>query len=248
MAWGTYAWGTGSWGGGAIVTLPAPGTPPPGGTTIGGTPDPATGSVLVEAHWPGATTLRIVRIVDGVEYPVRGGYPIAMSALPITDREAPLDVVFTYRLTNPDSPGIQLDSSIITLASDGHSWLSAPGSADDPMDTVVLAEPGMHRKIERGVFPVIGRTNPIAVSASTRISSAGELKIMAADFAERDRLWTLLETGVVLLLRAPADLGHGAGEWISVGDVDMESPGHGAWEAPRTFTLPYQVVDPPALS
>lgn len=174
---------------------------------------------------------------------------ISSLAVPVqfVDAEAPLDVPVSYELTAPDQPSLRVVSQPVTLLSNGHTWLTHP-VLQEPLSITVLEEPDQARAIDRGVHRVIGRVNPIAVSAAQRASVEASLDVLVVSFAERDTVWSMLEDGQPLLLRAPAELGHGPGEWLSVGDVSLKRPGHGAWEDARVFTLPYVVVDAPAAN
>lgn len=163
----------------------------------------------------------------------------------VVDREAPLDVPVTYELRAPDQPGAVAVSEPVVLDSGDRTWLSHP-TAGRALAVTVAREPDQTRGIARGVFPVLGRARPIAVTASRRQAPAGTYQVWAETFAERDELLGLLEDGSPLLLRAPARLGHGPGEWLSIGDVEVKVLGHGAWEGQtRELSLPYVVVDAP---
>ncbi|GJF04966.1 hypothetical protein [Pseudonocardia sp. D17] len=162
----------------------------------------------------------------------------------LVDTEAPLDVPIRYELSAPDQPAFRAISEPVTLDSGGRTWLTHPYSGASVVVTVA-EEPDQTRAISRGVFEVIGRARPIAINASQRQSSSASLTVWTETFAERDALLAMLDDGTPLLLRAPAELGHGDGEWLSIGDVQYKVVGHGAWEHTREFTLPYVVVDAP---
>lgn len=168
------------------------------------------------------------------------------AALAAADPEAPLDVEVRYELTAPDMPGFTVTSEPVVLGSGNRSWLSHPDHTA-AMQVVVEAEPEQTYPIAQGVFAVHGRARPVVVSASVRGSAGATLKVATARFADRDQLRGMLADGSPLLLRHPARLGHGHGEWLAVGDVAESVVGHGGWERTRHFTLPYRVVDPPAL-
>jgi hypothetical protein len=163
----------------------------------------------------------------------------------VEDREAPLDVPVTYELRAPDQPTFFAVSEPVTLDSGNRTWLTHPDRGRAFLATVA-EEPEQTRDITRGVFQVIGRARPIAVSSAQRQSSAATLTVWTETFAERDELLDLLDDGAPLLLRAPANLGHGPGEWLSIGAVQYKAVGHGAFEHSREFSLPYVVVDAPA--
>lgn len=162
----------------------------------------------------------------------------------LVDTEAPLDVPIRYELSAPDQPAFRAISEPVTLPSGGRTWLSHPYSGATLVVTVA-EEPDQTRAISRGVFEVIGRARPIAINANQRQSSSASLTVWTETFAERDALLAMLDDGAPLLLRAPAELGHGPSEWLSIGDVTYKAVGHGAWEHTREFTLPYVVVDAP---
>jgi hypothetical protein len=163
----------------------------------------------------------------------------------VEDREAPLDVPITYELRAPDQPTFFAVSEAVTLESGERTWLTHPDRGRAFLATVA-EEPEQTRDITRGVFQVIGRSRPVAVTSAQRQSSAATLTVWTETFEERDELLDLLDDGAPLLLRAPASLGHGPGEWLSIGAVQYKAVGHGAWEHTREFSLPYVVVDAPA--
>lgn len=168
------------------------------------------------------------------------------AALEVLDAEAPLDVPVSYELTAPNAPGFRVLSEPVTLPSRDRAWLTHPERAA-PLSVHVEAEPELTYPIAQGIFTVHGRPRPVVVSASVRGSAAGGYRMASFRFADRDQLLDMLSDGSPLLLRMPARLGHGPSEWIAVGDVTVSVDGHGGWERPRHFTLPYRVVDPPAL-
>ena len=212
--------------------------------TVSATAYPLLGNVGVTVTWSGPPYVRLSRVVAGVRTPVRGAYPLPLPAGVFTDGDAPLDVAITYEATAPGQAFVAV-SSPVTLAGQGGTWLSHP-TLGPALRVIVTREPGAERAIQRGVHRILGRVYPVAVSADQRESATGTLQVMVETFAQRDALWALLDDGQPLLLRSPPTLGHGVGEWLSIGDVALAALGHGAWEAPRILSLPYQVVDTPA--
>lgn len=163
----------------------------------------------------------------------------------IIDAEAPLDVPIAYELTAPDQPAFRVVSEQVVLDSGDRTWLGHP-TVGLPMLVNVAADPEQTYTIARGLFAVLGRPRPVAVTGNIRQAPSGTHEIWVETHARREQLLEMLDDGLPLLLRAPARLGHGPGEWISVGDVTVTPPGHGAWDQPATFKMPYQVVDAPA--
>jgi len=164
----------------------------------------------------------------------------------IEDREAPLDVPLRYVMTAPDQPGFQVITEPVVLQSRRRLWLSHPLTGQ-VLEVLVKREPKQTYKIEQELLRVIGRKRPVPVTAAQRADAEGTLEIATARFDDRDQLKQMLDDGAPLLLRMPADHGHGPGEWMSFADVDIEVKGHRAQSGTRHFTLPYAVVDPPAL-
>ena len=163
----------------------------------------------------------------------------------VIDHEVPLDVEFYYQVSAPNQPSFTLFMEPMTVDSLDQTWLLHP-DVGIPVKVIVAAEPGGSRTIDRGVFQVIGRARPIAVTGGVRHSIEADMELYTFTFGDRDRILEFLQDGQPLLLRAPARLGHGPGEWLSIGDVELKAHGHGAWEGPRSFTFSYTVVDPPA--
>lgn len=169
------------------------------------------------------------------------------AALQVADPEAPLDVDVQYELTAPDQPQFRAISEPVQLSSRGRVWLSHP-TIGAPVPVIVEKEPEVAAAIDRGVFKVLGRKYPVAVTAGPRRAVSGTYEVATFSFAERDALNAMLDDGSPLLLRMPANLGHGPGEWLSIADTSVGVVGHTALEhRPRHFTLPFQIVAPPAL-
>lgn len=164
----------------------------------------------------------------------------------IVDREVPLDVPVTYEMSAPDQPGYQVLSQPVTVESKRRVWLSHP-TLGLPMEVNVEAEPEQTFAIEQGVHNVVGRKRPVVVSAAVRRAATGTYTIATRYFADRDQLLSMLSDGSPLLLRMPADHGHGPGEWLAIADVKTSVNGHMAREGTRHFDMPFTVVDPPAL-
>ncbi|MBA8925944.1 hypothetical protein BC739_003143 [Kutzneria viridogrisea] len=162
------------------------------------------------------------------------------------DGECPLDVACYYTVYAPQLTGGYASTPTITLASNGGAWLTHPASPSTPVACRPYATPTLTRKISQGVFAVLGRNNPVVVSASTRLAPSGSLTFDAASFSERDTLLGLFGDGSAVLLRAPADFGLGQGMWLALGDVTEEPGGRPAWSQSRSLVCPFQVVDSPA--
>lgn len=163
----------------------------------------------------------------------------------VVDGECPLDVACSYALYAPFLTGGYARTPVITLASNENSWLTHPAYPSAPVQVYPWVAPALVRKIPQGVFAIIGRANPIVVSAA-RLSATGTMMIDAASFAARDQLLSLLADGSAVLLRAPADFGYGQGLWLAIGDVTEDPKGRPAWSQSRPLTVAFTVVDSPA--
>jgi hypothetical protein len=164
----------------------------------------------------------------------------------VIDGEAPLDVPLVYEVYAPSLIGGRARSAPATLASNNATWLTHPAAAAAPVRCAPTLTPTLARKITQGVFAVIGRANPVVVSATVRTAPAGTLTFAVESFADRDTLLGLFADGSALLLRPPGDYGYGPGMWIALGDVTEDPQGRPAWMPVRELSAPFQVVDPPA--
>lgn len=182
------------------------------------------------------------------------------SPVSILDREAPLDVPFSYELSAPGDPFYVIRSEPVTLpasagggSASARSWLVHPSQPGGPFRCKVTAAPELTRSTRRGLHAVLGRAEPIAVATSVRSSPAGSVTVLTETLPERDRLVEMLADNQPLLLRAPAELGFGPGWWISVGDTVERATTHFAGpnhvgETIRLHELPFVVVSAPALA
>jgi hypothetical protein len=170
----------------------------------------------------------------------------AAAVLTVDDAECPLDVAVTYALYPHHGMAGAIQTPMVHLPSLGLTWLTHPARPREPLLARPTVTPTLVRGIEQATFPVLGRANPIVVSAAHRRSPTGEL---ALDIATRDEYLALsarLTDGSPLLLRAPADYGYGYGWWIAIGEVTEDPNDRPVWNPARTITLPFTVVDPPA--
>ncbi len=183
-----------------------------------------------------------------------GSWDLARQASPsqlagaqrIMDREVPLDVPVRYVMTAPDMPGFQAVSEPVVVESKRRVWLLHPAE-DLPVQVWVSREPKQTYGIEQAVMPVLGAKHPVVVSGARRRAATGSYQIWTERFDDRATLLRMLDDGSPLLLRMPANHGHGGGEWIAIGDVDVEAIWHMALEGVRKFELPFTVCRAPAL-
>lgn len=207
-----------------------------------GTPDQSFSEIIPTS----AATIRRVNVTQGSVSTVRNAEPATLVAggWVGADYEAPTDDTFYYYASSTDAPGFILATQSMILPSNGVTWLKHPGRPSLNTTVRVGVAPNVTRPVSQGVFEVLGRQMPVAVSMR-RSMFRGDLQLVTFDETERNALLLLLDDGTPLLLQAPS--GYGIGNvYISVGDVSEERATGVGSEWARRWTLPFVVVDRPA--
>jgi hypothetical protein len=210
---------------------------------------PATTRVSVSLTWNSAPipATATVERVDATGYvtAVRGAEraTLVVGAWVGDDFEAPLDVAFYYRATSADRPGEQLTSATYSIASGGSTWLKHPGKPFLNSKVTVGAAPSLTRPVAQGVFDVLGRSAPVAVTMR-RNSARGELSLVTATDNERYVLLSLIDDGSPLYLQTPAGFGIG-NVYVAVGEVAENRIGGLGAVTDRLWSLPFTVIDRP---
>jgi hypothetical protein len=159
------------------------------------------------------------------------------------DFEAPLDQIFYYQVHSADRPGETITSPTYRMDSAGKTWLKHPGRPFLNMPVEVAAPPDLARPVAQGVFEVLGRARPIAVTMR-RGSERGDLVLNTRTDAGRSALLGLVEDGSPLFLSTPAGYGIGS-VYVAVGEVtERRLTGLGRTQN-RQWQLPFTVVDRP---
>lgn len=252
QSFGQWSWCTimvGSYPAGAasgVVSYQATGLPAAGTFDMTGrltqqlsTPTDSYHKNYFDGDYQGAAWLGAV----GASYSDKGDVNYA------TDGEAPLDVPFTYEMTNPTVPGYVARSTPITLDSGGRrSWLTHPASPLTPRPVYILGPFGpLVRSIEQGVFYPLDSDDglPIVVTTSARRARTGTVQIFAESHEERDRLLGMFADGAPVLIRPPASYGEGDSLWLSLGEL-TETNRHPQQDTPyRVLSAPFYEVAPP---
>lgn len=218
--------------------------------TLTATLDPDNSRTSVSLSWtstPVPATATIERIdSSGAITAVRGAElaTLVAGAWAGLDYEAPLDEPFTYRATSTARPGESVTSPQYTLTSAGRTWLKHPGRPFLNTTVEIGQAPDWSRPTTQGVFDVLGRTSPIAVTMR-RSAPRGDLVVNTVADADAAALRALLDDGSPLYLQTPD--GYGVGNvYVSVGDVAEARLTHVGTETARRWTLPLIVVDRPA--
>lgn len=217
--------------------------------TLVGTLDTANARVSVALNWTSApvpATATIERVDgSGAITPVRGAElaTLVAGAWVGDDYEAPLDEPFYYRATSTDRPGVAVESVQYTMPSNGLAWLKHPGRPFLNTVVTVSMPPSWTRPVAQGVFDVLGRSAPVAVSMR-RNSPRGDLTLYTEDEASRVALLLLLDDGSPLYLQTPS--GRGVGNvYVSIGEVAESRLTHIGTTEARSWTLPLTVIDRP---
>lgn len=217
--------------------------------TLSATPDSSLARVLLSVTWdePAPVSQVTVSRING-----DGSVEVVRSANPATlvngrwlgyDYDPGLDEPISYVATSTEAPGTVIESTQITVASNGNTWLKHPGKPVLNRTVQVVRPPDVTRPIDVGVFTVIGRRRPIAVS-STRRSATGTLELSSHTEEDRDGLLDLFADGSVLLFTSPG--GYGVGRlFLAVGDVEEVRPAGAAPHPTRLWTVPFTEVDAP---
>lgn len=177
-----------------------------------------------------------VRTSDGDPLPVSGGVAV------LWDYEAPYGTTSTYSVAASGATTVT-DTALLDVTA---VWLVHPGVPSRSMAVFVTELGELTRAVDRGLFAVIGRNDPIAVTGGARGTASGMLGLRTKTDAERNALNLLLDDGATLLLNLPPT-GWGMDPcYISVGDVSVARTIEYAPHPWREWSLPYQVVYRPA--
>lgn len=234
-----YARGLRSWANGGY-------SPTASGTFVA-TAVPATGRVTLEITWTGAAYMHVVRVQNGVVYPVRGGSPIGTSgSVTFSDPEAPLDTAVSYKVTSPSFPYQVLESNSVTLASNGSTWLTHPNRPDLATTLWVERNPDKDRDVAQGVFPVMGRLRPVVRTDGVRKAPTYTLECVTETFVAYANMVQLLQDSSPLLLRTPAGYPFELLTWMSIGGVRETTVSGKVTEWMRRWPLPVTEVDAPS--
>jgi hypothetical protein len=192
--------------------------------------------VRVQRHDPGQFPI-VIRSGESI--------PLTAGMRTVFDMEAPLDEAVYYTATQAAPPGAETaTSNTVTVPSNGFSYLIHPGkpTLSCRLDHVQSLDV-MGRKARVGLFNVLGRPTPVAVT-DMRSTATGTLLATTWSANEAQTIRNVTADGSVLLLQTPAqaDLGN---LYIAVGDVSEARISSAYMLTERRFTIPFTVVDRP---
>lgn len=164
--------------------------------------------------------------------------------LTVEDREAPLDALVTYIVTDPSISGGQATSPPVVLASLDRSWITHP-ALDAPFRVSLRRKPTLTRPIARGVLRPLNRRNAVVVTGPSRQSPEGPIEINVLSAADRTTLLAALDDGQPILLRAPADYNWDP-RWLSLGDLSEDPEDRLAYQDAWLLSSDFVEVDEPS--
>lgn len=200
---------------------------------------------------PNLFSVTITRLnPDGRVVPVRtyDGNPLTLTTSGanrvglIYDYEMPYGAAVSYSaVENPSA------SSGEVTVNESRVWLIHPGVPTLSMPITVASIGATTKRVNRGVFSVMGRESPVVVTDGARRLPAGALQLRTDTLDELAKVKALTSDAATLLLNVPPSLGWGLPtSYISVDDISEDRLVEFAGEPKRYLTLPYQEVDRPA--
>lgn len=170
--------------------------------------------------------------------------PLVGGRAHIEDFEAPLDVPVYYTVAQQAPAGSEVaTTNTVIVPSQGKTWLKDPSYPSRNMVVPVMtAVKNLKRAAQAGLFPILGRANPVVIT-TVRAGPEAVVTLHTLTDAQRRQMVDILASGSVLLLQSgPSETGS---IYIHVGDVGEERVGL-VQEQSRVWTLPITVVDRPA--
>jgi len=170
---------------------------------------------------------------------------VLAAVVTVLDGESPLDVPVSYLLVNPQLTGGRIVSESAVLESRGRTWLTHPSAPDQPRAVSVREKPVLTRGMDRGVHRPMGRRRPVVVTGEHRWAPSGNIGINALSSDEYVWLLEILDDGLPILLRSPADY-HFTPRWLSLGEQTDDPEGRLGWQDAWLVSAPFDEVDAPS--
>lgn len=218
-----------------VPTVDLASTPPSVGLAVTDSTNTVT-SVTVQRLVSGGAS-GTVRTSDGGPLPLTTSGTTKVGTL--VDFEPPYGVPISYSV-NGGTPTsrVTVDSSVV--------WLTHPTKPGLSLPVTVTALTSRTQAVARGLFAVLGRDTPLAVTDGSRKAPAFTLQVRTSSLTELAALQQLLADTSALLLNIPITKGWGVPAcYVSIGDVTETRTVPYGPVALREWSLPCQVVDAP---
>lgn len=210
--------------------------------SLGATFDPLLSRVrLAATALDDSSTALFERSPNGVRWAtVRGGTAAAVDGADtaaVDDYEFAPNVVNHYRVT----AGADVFTTSITPEQDA-VWFKSIIRPFLNRAVSVVGHGDITRPARNGVFPILGRSLPIAVT-DVRLARQWTMTVKADSISDADALDLVFASGDPLYVQVPPDGRDIPGGYVVVGDTDRRRYGH--LSARRWFDLPMTEVAPP---
>lgn len=169
-----------------------------------------------------AVTATVERSTDQISWTtVRGASALTVTgqAASVDDYEFAADVVNYYRVTAYNVSAVQTNQETSSVTPTlGGVWIKSVARPFLNRQVTVVDHSAIERRGRAGVFDVVGRSYPVAVS-DVRGSRRWELEVLTETTTEAEDFDLLLASGDVLLIHVPADVDVPGG-YVTVGDTN----------------------------
>lgn len=170
---------------------------------------------------------------------VRGGESVTVvsGSASLDDYEFSPGVVNHYRIddgTDVWQTTITPEQAEVWMKSISRPFLNRP--------VTVVSHSDITREARNGVFPIIGRSSPVAIT-DVRLARQWEMTLKADSVSDADALELVLAGGDPLYIQVPPDGRDIPGGYVVVGTMTRRRFGHVS--ARRWFDLPMTTVAPP---
>ena len=188
--------------------------------------DPTLSRIRLSADALGATATRCVfwRTTNNFAsyVTVRGGWPalVTAEAAHLDDYEFDAGVPTMYRVQSyTDADLTPVATYDVTITQDvAEAWLKVPAAPYLNRPVIVVDRSDVTRRARRGLFDVVGRSNPVAVG-DVASSIAYTVQLMTHTAAEESDLDHLFASGEIVFLQLPSTAQHMPGGYFAVGDT-----------------------------
>lgn len=188
------------------------------------------------------------RTTDGVNYTViRGGSVVAIASTnaAANDYEFPPGVLITYRARTFTAADALVDTFTDTINQDLTSvWIKVPAAPFLNQEVNVFDRSEATRTSRSGLFPIVGRSNPVMVG-DVASSISYTLQLLSTSPSEERDLDFLFASGEVVFIQLPSTVNYMQGGYFAVGDASRAPVSKKADDDQRIWSIPLTGVAAP---